>query len=549
MRPQPIQLKLSDIENNLANGNYVIPAFQRDFVWSIEDSAKLLDSWLKGYPLGSFILWTTDEILCPIKEIGNTVIYSKKDSTEKTTYILDGQQRITSIFASIRGLKVKKSSYEDIIINLDANPDDHETRIVTIKKEDVNFKYISFTKLLKEDAFYLVENYTKEYVKKIGEIQKKINELDFSAIKIEGASIEVATEIFTRLNTGGKGLDDFDIMVAKTYRPKTNELPEFHLGDKVEEYSKSIPRCYRGVADRKIMLQLVTLCLRGEVSRKAQLSITRDEMIATFDDVVKATNRAIDFCISYLKIPVWKFFAYTSVFQLYVYFFYNYNQTHNLAAPSITQQQYLIDYYWRCVINERFGSATDTKTEDDVKAVITKILQGNIPEQAAVTLSVDSFKDRGEFKLNRAFIMGMVGLLMSKNPKSLSNNSLVCFDSSWISKSQKNNYHHFFPQNMEGNTWTNEPVNNICNIILQDASTNQVEIKNRRPSDYIGEFLKTNPILSDTLKDHLIDDIQAYGILSDDFDTFIKKRASAFIEELKTRLVVIGTDSIDSNIK
>ena len=549
MRPQPIQLKLSDIENNLANGNYVIPAFQRDFVWSIEQSAKLLDSWLKGYPLGSFILWTTDEILCPIKEIGNTVIYSKKDSTEKTTYILDGQQRITSIFASIRGLKVKKSSYEDIIINLDANPDDHETRIVTIKKEDVNFKYISFTKLLKEDAFYLVENYTKEYVKKIGEIQKKINELDFSAIKIEGASIEVATEIFTRLNTGGKGLDDFDIMVAKTYRPKTNELPEFHLGDKVEEYSKSIPLCYRGVADRKIMLQLVTLCLRGEVSRKAQLSITRDEMIATFDDVVKATNRAIDFCISYLKIPVWKIFAYTSVFQLYVYFFYNYNQTHNLAAPSITQQQYLIDYYWRCVINERFGNATDTKTKDDVKAVINKILQGNIPEQAAVTLSVDSFKDRGEFKLNRAFIMGMVGLLMSKNPKSLSNNSLVCFDSSWISKSQKNNYHHFFPRNMEGNTWTNEPVNNICNIILQDASTNQVEIGNRRPSDYIGEFLKTNAILCDTLKEHLINDICDYDILNDNFDMFINKRASAFIEELKTRLIIIPVDTLDSTIK
>jgi uncharacterized protein with ParB-like and HNH nuclease domain len=85
MRPQSIPLKLSDIETNLANGNYVIPAFQRDFVWDIEQSAQLLDSWIKGYPFGAFILWTTDEKLCPIKKIGNTIIFDKQDTTEKTT--------------------------------------------------------------------------------------------------------------------------------------------------------------------------------------------------------------------------------------------------------------------------------------------------------------------------------------------------------------------------------------------------------------------------------------------------------------------------------
>ncbi len=547
MQPIPLPLTLNDIKTNLLNGTYAIPAFQRAFVWDIERSAKLLDSWVKGYPMGSFILWKTEEALCPVKKIGNTVIYHDELEGEKT-YILDGQQRITSVFAAIMGLNTsKKTSYTDIVVNLNANIDDHTNDIVTVRPEEETFPCISFSELCGEIS-PLLQKYPS-HLEKIFSIRDRLFSLNFHAIRIEGASIEVATEIFSRLNTGGKKLDDFDIMVAKTYRPKTQALPEFNLADEVEKYSKTVPSSYGGVSDRKIMLQLVALCLRGEVSRKAQLSITRDEMIATFDDVVKATNRAIDFCVSYLKIPVWKIFAYTSVFQLYVYFFYNYNQTHNLAAPSIAQQQYLIDYYWRCVVNERFGSATDTKTVDDAKNVIKKILQGDIPEQVAIMLSVDSFKDRGEFKMNRAFIMGMVGLLMSKNPKSISNNSLVCFDSSWISKSQKNNYHHFFPQNMEGNTWTNEPVNNICNIILQDASTNQIEIGNRRPSDYIGEFLKTNGSLRDTLKEHLIDDIDDYGIPNDDFDTFIKKRASAFIEEIKTRLVVIGTDAIDSSIK
>jgi hypothetical protein len=531
----------------LLNGTYAIPAFQRDFVWDIERSAKLLDSWVKGYPMGSFILWKTDEALCPVKKIGNTVIYRDELEGEKT-YILDGQQRITSVFAAIMGLNTsKKTSYTNVVVNLNANIDDHTNDIVTVRPNEEAFPCISFSELCGEIS-PLLQKYPN-HLEKIFGIRDRLSSLTFHAIRIEGASIEVATEIFSRLNTGGKKLDIFDIMVAKTYRPKTKDYQEFNLADKVDNYAKAIPSAYKGVAERKKMLQLVSICLRGEVSARAQLSITRDEMIAVFDDVVSATNRAIDFCVNSLKIPVWSMVAYTSVFQLFVYFFYHYNKTHNLAAPSINQQRCLIDYYWRCVLNERFGSSTDSKTADDVKNVVDKILLEEQPEQICVMLSVDSFIARGEFKLARAFILGMIGLLMSKNPKSLSNNSLVCFDASWISKSQKNNYHHFFPQNMVGNNWTNEPVNNICNIILQDASTNQIEIGNRRPSDYIGEFLKTNPNLGDTLKDHLIDDIQAYGIPADDFDTFIKRRASAFIEELKTRLVGIETDSINSAIK
>ena len=143
MRPVSIPLKLSDIETNLSNGTYVIPDFQRDFVWDIEQSAQLLDSWIKGYPLGAFILWTTDEALCPIKQIGNAVIYHNQDDTAKTTYILDGQQRITSIFAAIKGLTVKGKSYADIIINLDADLTDYETDIVTVRGEETDFVHIS----------------------------------------------------------------------------------------------------------------------------------------------------------------------------------------------------------------------------------------------------------------------------------------------------------------------------------------------------------------------------------------------------------------------
>ena len=192
--------------------------------------------------------------------------------------------------------------------------------------------------------------------------------------------------------------------------------------------------------------------------------------------------------------------AYSAILELYSYFFYKYNKSNNLRAPNNNQQKNLIDYYWRCVMCERFASSTDAKTEDDAKTVMDKILDYAEPTRQPVVLSVDSFIANGDFSLQRAIIKGLIGLLMSKHPKSLTDNSMVSFDVKWVAKSQKNNYHHFFPQNMVGNNWTNEPVNNICNIILQGASANQIDIANRRPSDYINDFLNTRESLKTPIK-------------------------------------------------
>jgi hypothetical protein len=333
-------------------------------------------------------------------------------------------------------------------------------------------------------------------------------------------------------------------MTAKTYKPDV-----FNLVEKAEECRDNLNIAYKSSISNEDLLKMVSLCVTGGTSTKHQLKLTRDEMLGSFDLVVEALNKAIAFCINSLKLPVGNMMSYSAILYLYTYFFYKYGKIHALKSPSKQQQDYLIDYYWRAILNGRFARATDPSIAADAKSVIDKILDEKEPEQTPIAISVDTFIDNGSFAKKTAYIKGMIGLLMSLSPKSLSKNSLVSFDQNWVSKSDKNNYHHFFPQRMVGQTWTNEPVDNICNIILQDASTNQVDIGNRRPSDYIGEFSNSNSGLSETLKCHLIFDIDKFGILSDDFDTFIRKRASAFIEEIKNRLIVIETDSIDSSVK
>ena len=114
----------SDLILEIQKGIIKIPKFQRDFVWSIEKTANLLDSILKGYPIGTFILWQTDERINDIKNVGNLEIPPTPDGT-KVQYVLDGQQRITSLYAAYLGAKIQKvgekkiTDYSDIVVNLD----------------------------------------------------------------------------------------------------------------------------------------------------------------------------------------------------------------------------------------------------------------------------------------------------------------------------------------------------------------------------------------------------------------------------------------------
>src|SRR6185436_13630678 len=104
-QPDPQSRSFQQMLGRIEDGTLKIPQFQRDFVWPREKSAKLIDSILKGYPIGTFILWKTKEQLRTVKEIGN----QKLPPTPKGDYaeqVLDGQQRLTSLYAACRGLKI-----------------------------------------------------------------------------------------------------------------------------------------------------------------------------------------------------------------------------------------------------------------------------------------------------------------------------------------------------------------------------------------------------------------------------------------------------------
>ena len=133
---QNTSVKYSDLLSEIETGQVKIPQFQRKFVWNIKDSANLLDSIIKGYPIGTFIYWRTNERLRSVRNLGNITLPEPKNG-EFVNYVLDGQQRLTSLYAALKGVKIgeedgKTTDYSEIYIDLRANEDED---IVTIETD------------------------------------------------------------------------------------------------------------------------------------------------------------------------------------------------------------------------------------------------------------------------------------------------------------------------------------------------------------------------------------------------------------------------------
>src|SRR5690348_10117027 len=126
LQPENRPMKYQTLFTDIDEGRIKVPMFQRDFVWSADQTAKLIDSIINGFPIGAFIFWQTKDELRHIRNIGNIVLPDtpKGDSRQ---YVLDGQQRITSLYAVRKGVRITKEGqvidYKDISIDLSRNPD------------------------------------------------------------------------------------------------------------------------------------------------------------------------------------------------------------------------------------------------------------------------------------------------------------------------------------------------------------------------------------------------------------------------------------------
>lgn len=532
-QPKPDSKKYADLINEIEKGIIKIPKFQRDFVWTIDKTAKLLDSILKGYPIGTFILWQTNERINDIKNVGNLDIPDTPDDV-KVQYVLDGQQRITSLFAAYRGAHIQKvgekkiTDYGNIVVNLDVDMNDNGEQVIT--DEPTSDNYISLSDVLNfmDRMTDIKDRFSDAYFKKIHSYSRAFDTYDFSTVILRKEDIDSAIEVFTRINTGGQTLTLFEIMSAKTY----DELQRFDMQVKWDDFVKELKEIkYEGVSSSVVLSLLGLLLSRTkECKRKTILSLDKQAIIDSWDGVISALKDSVDYFRTTYRIPVSQLLPYDSLLVPFAYFFHL-----NRGKPNAAQRKYLEEFFWRMSLSFRYSSSTESKLAQDIKR-IDQIFEDQRPDYSDIKVYLDSPQALIDtnFSAGNSYCKAVLCLLAYQEPKDFQDNGKVILDNSWLKVASSKNYHHFFPRAYLKNK-TVLDSNSLVNITFVSDHLNKRKIGAKAPSQYIRDFQDENSQINKALKTHFID-LEGFGIESNDYDTFLRARARLIYTELKSRI-------------
>ena len=149
-----VETLLRDIENK----DLVLPEFQREFVWKEQDVKTFIQSLYKGYPTGSLLIWKT---LNPPKIRGD----KKISEGVYTRVLLDGQQRLTTLYLFIKGRSPPYYPHMEKQFNLHFNVETEEFRYFQKTMMDNKREWISLLNFFKEEsaATFINNSPDKEY--------------------------------------------------------------------------------------------------------------------------------------------------------------------------------------------------------------------------------------------------------------------------------------------------------------------------------------------------------------------------------------------------
>ena len=517
-------------------GRTKLPMFQRDFVWDKSQTAKLIDSILKGFPVGTFILWKTRDRFRHFRELGNLKL-PEPPAGDSVQYVLDGQQRITSLYAVRKGLRITREGrvidYKDICIDLEAGSGAEDEVVYAEAPE--GRETISVHDLLTKDVTDF-DAYGKAERRKIHEYRAALTGHDFSVIEIPEYDIDTACEIFTRINTGGKELSLFEIMVAKTFDPDSGFDLEQKYRDLVEgdeEGNKSLTDASFETIPAITILQCIAAHLKDGIRHGYILRLDRQAVIDCWPHVKETIFAAIDHMQSHLGVAVSRILPYPVLLVAFSHFF----DRNKLKPANHDQTRCLAEYFYRAGLSNRYSSGVAVKMIADLQKM-KSIAQGKRPSYKGEDLEItpDTFRTKA-FAINDAFSKTVLCLLASKGPRNLQTNGLIKLNNSWLRKSSSRNIHHIFPKGwVKRHGKTDWDANVIANIMLSDEFVNQSVVRSKAPGLYFEQISRENREIKSCLSTHFVDENTYLQLLKNDYKTFVVSRALVLYRLFKSLL-------------
>lgn len=381
---------------HIKEGRYVMPAFQRQFVWSMEQIEKLWDSILLNYPIATFLFWhvddnnvTWDTYFCNFltsvtfdnRKQADSVNYELTDIDVNTTdtAILDGQQRLTSLYLSLFGDSYIREKYArrnteggtvtKLLIELNKNKLDVDEEEYNSKKYDIKFSVkvgrlsptqFELRNILQEkfqnnstrdkaieDAIANVPPDSKDYARNLLKTlyHKIFTEKLIRFTEIHDMNQDDALEMFVRFNSGGKALRKSEI---------TMSILEAYWPSAKTEFGKLLVDSYEGYGSDFIIR--AALMLYGDVVKSNINRKISEELKNNWSSFKKALKN-LETVLKSLRIEVSRFSSSWNVLLPVLYYIYYNPENHVNNTEAIRA------YLMRAILFTYFQSGTTSKLQ------------------------------------------------------------------------------------------------------------------------------------------------------------------------------------------
>lgn len=325
-----IPSKVADLLSDVKNGRVGLPDLQRPFVWQDNKVRELLDSMMKGYPIGYIMLWASPDDYENTAHIGkNEKIYKRPNDL-----VIDGQQRLTALLAAMYGVTIIDKNYKERAIRISFNPLTREFAVWTPAFEK-NPEWISeISQVFAADEEHNISKFRKAYIKIVNEgrvknneeeltedeedrIEENINDLlnlgiySLPTLKINSkANEEDVADIFVRVNSGGQNLTEknfIETLIAVYDNAVHEKINKFCAESRIPANGTSFNQILQvdpshlirmsvGVGFRRARLRYVYMLLRGKNLKTGEITQNiREENLKIFkeslDMVTNLNNR------------------------------------------------------------------------------------------------------------------------------------------------------------------------------------------------------------------------------------------------------------------
>ncbi|RFU39433.1 DUF262 domain-containing protein [Actinomadura logoneensis] len=213
--------KLATLLDQIDSGTLLLPEFQRGYVWNRDQVRGLMTSLYRGYPVGSLLIWETEPSVGGAAVRGETVV-----SSGAKLLLLDGQQRITSLYGVMRGRPPAFFEGDaNAFLNLRFNVAEERFEFYAASRMKDDPRWVDVTRLFTDGLTPLIsalstnartQPHLAEYLSRLTKLHGLL-EREFHEEKITGVdkSIDVVVDIFNKVNSGGTKLSKGDLALAK----------------------------------------------------------------------------------------------------------------------------------------------------------------------------------------------------------------------------------------------------------------------------------------------------------------------------------------------